>query len=51
MLLLLLSPPHRGATLRIEAAPVLTNSTQLLIATVRITHRIDTRPHIPADNP
>ena len=46
MLLLLLSPPRRGATLRFESAPVLTDSSQHLIATVRITHRIDARPHI-----
>lgn len=46
MLLLLLSPPRRGATLRFEATPVLTDSSQHLIATARITHRIDARPHI-----
>lgn len=46
MLLLLLSPPCRGATQPVESPLVLTDSTQHLIATARVTHRIDTRPHI-----
>lgn len=46
MLLLLLSPPRRGATLRIEAAPVLTYSTQHLIATVRVREQTRMRLHV-----
>ena len=46
MLILLLSPPCRGATQPVESPLVLTDSTQHLIATARVTHRIDTRQHI-----
>ena len=46
LLLLLLSPPCRGATLRIESPLVLTDSSQHLIATVRVREQTRMRQHI-----